>query len=110
MIRSPPDASPNVVRRLKELGAHITICERRAKEAGDPCFLRFREVVKAGAIPFGVQGSENGLAVEGLCFFTFGADNREDEVYYVLAELPAAVEKLRSFSPVWRKKLAAAVG
>ena len=61
----PPDASANVVRRLKELGAKINVCERRAGEPGDPCFLRFREAVSAGAIPFGVQGTENGLAVEG---------------------------------------------
>jgi len=61
----PPDASANVVRRLKELGAAINVCERQAGEQGDPCFLRFREAVSAGAIPFGVQGTENGLAVEG---------------------------------------------
>lgn len=61
----PSDASANVVRRLKELGAKINVCERRAGEPGDPCFLRFREAVSAGAIPFGVQGTENGLAVEG---------------------------------------------
>jgi len=61
----PPDASPEVVARLKDLGARITVCERDPAEAGDPCFLRFREAVSAGAIPFGVQGSENGLAIEG---------------------------------------------
>ncbi|MFL5298943.1 MAG: pyridoxal-phosphate dependent enzyme [Anaeromyxobacteraceae bacterium] len=61
----PPDASPEVVRRLGELGATITVCERRAGEAGDPCYLRFREAVAAGALPFGVQGPDNGLAVEG---------------------------------------------
>lgn len=61
----PPQASPAVVRRLKELGAAITVCERRQGERGDPCFLRFREAVQAGAVPFGVQGTENGLAVEG---------------------------------------------
>ena len=61
----PPGASPAVVSRLQELGASISICERRAGERGDPCFLRFREAVAGGAIPFGVQGSENGLAVEG---------------------------------------------
>jgi cysteine desulfurase len=44
---------------------------------------------------------------QGSVVFTFSADNREDEVDYVLAELPEAVEKLRSFSPVWRKKMAA---
>lgn len=61
----PPDATAEVVTRLKELGARITVCERNPGEAGDPCFLRFREAVIAGAIPFGVQGSENGLAIEG---------------------------------------------
>lgn len=61
----PPEAGLHVVRRLKELGAGITVCERRQDERGDPCFLRFREAVQAGAIPFGVQGTENGLAVEG---------------------------------------------
>jgi len=61
----PPDASAAVVRRLSELGAAITVCQRRPSEQGDPCFLRFREAIGAGALPFGVQGPENGLAVEG---------------------------------------------
>ena len=61
----PPDADASVKTRLKELGAQITICDRRPGEAGDPCYLRFREAVAAGAIPFGVQGTDNGLAIEG---------------------------------------------
>lgn len=61
----PPDADDAVKARLKELGAQITICDRRAGEAGDPCYLRFREAVAGGAIPFGVQGTDNGLAIEG---------------------------------------------
>ncbi|HUK65421.1 MAG TPA: pyridoxal-phosphate dependent enzyme [Anaeromyxobacteraceae bacterium] len=61
----PSDASPAVVRRLRELEAAITVCERLPGVAGDPCFLRFRAAVDGGAIPFGVQGSENGLAIEG---------------------------------------------
>jgi len=61
----PPDADPAVRKRLDDLGARATLCERRPGEAGDPCFLRFREAVAAGAIPFGVQGTENGLAIEG---------------------------------------------
>jgi threonine synthase len=67
----PPDASAAVVRRLEELGARIAVCERRAGEAGDPCFLRFREAVVAGAVPFGVQGTENGLALEGARTLAF---------------------------------------
>ncbi len=61
----PPDADVSVKARLKELGAQITICDRRSGEVGDPCYLRFREAVAAGAIPFGVQGTDNGLAIEG---------------------------------------------
>lgn len=44
---------------------------------------------------------------QGSIVFTLGADNREADVHYVLEHLPPAVEKLRSFSPVWRKKMAA---
>lgn len=61
----PPDADTSVKARLGELGAQITICDRRPGETGDPCYLRFREAVAAGAIPFGVQGTDNGLAIEG---------------------------------------------
>lgn len=61
----PPDASQDVVRRLQELGARIHVSERQPGQTGDPCFYGFREAVRAGAIPFSVQGTENGLAVEG---------------------------------------------
>ena len=61
----PPDAEMSVKARLNELGAKIVICDRRPGEAGDPCYLRFREAVAAGGIPFGVQGTDNGLAIEG---------------------------------------------
>ncbi len=47
---------------------------------------------------------------QGSLVFTLNAANREDEVDYVLEKLPSAVEKLRSFSPVWRKKMAAVSG
>jgi threonine synthase len=67
----PPSASPAVVARLRDLGAAITVCERRPGEAGDPCYLRFSEAVAAGAIPFGVQGTANGLAVEGARTLAF---------------------------------------
>jgi threonine synthase len=61
----PPDASPAVVARLKELGAAITVCQRQSGETGDPCYHAFRRAVAEGAIPFGVQGPDNGLAIEG---------------------------------------------
>jgi cysteine desulfurase len=47
---------------------------------------------------------------QGSIVFTFSRDNRDEEVDYVLTELPQAVERLRSFSPVWHKKMAAASG
>jgi cysteine desulfurase len=47
---------------------------------------------------------------QGSLVFTFSRDNRVEDVDYVLTELPQAVERLRSFSPVWRKKMAAASG
>jgi threonine synthase len=67
----PPDAGATVKQTLQNLGARITVCERRAGEMGDPCVLRFRESVVQGAIPFGVQGTENGLAVEGAHTLAF---------------------------------------
>ncbi len=61
----PLDASEAVVRRLGDLGARIHVCQREAGAAGDPCVTAFRAAVSGGAIPFGVQGSESGLCVEG---------------------------------------------
>lgn len=61
----PPDASPAVVSRLRELGANLVICPRRPGEAGDPCYLRFREALRDGALPFCCQGPDNGLTIEG---------------------------------------------
>uniref|UniRef100_A0A7C3ZAY0 Cysteine desulfurase n=1 Tax=Desulfobacca acetoxidans TaxID=60893 RepID=A0A7C3ZAY0_9BACT len=47
---------------------------------------------------------------QGSLVFTLNSTNREAEIDFVLEELPQAVEKLRSFSPVWRKKMAAVSG
>ena len=61
----PPDASPAVVDRLSELGAHLTICRRESGMRGDPTYLQFREAVQKGALPFCCQGTANGLTIEG---------------------------------------------
>lgn len=45
--------------------ASIIRCERRSGERGDPAYLRFREAVARGALPFTCQGNENGLVIEG---------------------------------------------
>jgi cysteine desulfurase len=47
---------------------------------------------------------------QGSLVFTLSRTNREEEVHHVLSHLPPAVERLRSFSPVWRKKMAEAPG
>ena len=47
---------------------------------------------------------------QGSVVFTLSRDQGEDDIDYVLEHLPPAVERLRSFSPVWRKKMAAVAG
>ncbi|MGK2858567.1 MAG: pyridoxal-phosphate dependent enzyme [Thermoanaerobaculia bacterium] len=61
----PTDAHPNVTHRLEELGSRLTICRREGSTPGDPCVVGFRESLTRGALPFSVQGNENGLAIEG---------------------------------------------
>jgi threonine synthase len=61
----PVDADPSVVERLGGLGATLTVCHRVAGGSGDPCYQRFLAAVSAGAIPFGCQGPDNGLTIEG---------------------------------------------
>jgi threonine synthase len=61
----PADANPSIVRKLKQLGAALHVCERLPGETGDPCMRAFRKAVHDGAIPFSVQGPDNGLAIEG---------------------------------------------
>ncbi len=62
----PPSADAVVLSALNQLGATITTCPRRPSDpSGDPCVLRFREAVAQGAIPFTVQGPENGWCLDG---------------------------------------------
>ena len=65
LVFVPTDADPKVLERLAQLGARLTMCERRDDERGDPTVLRMREALATGAIPFTCQGNENGLAIEG---------------------------------------------
>ncbi len=62
----PDWADGGVVDLLASLGATVSRCERRPTDApGDPAVLRFREAVDQGAIPFGVQGPDNALCLDG---------------------------------------------
>lgn len=61
----PTWADPAVVAVLDGLEATIHVCERRDGEDGDPCMHRFQEAVAAGALPFGVQATENRWTLDG---------------------------------------------
>lgn len=61
----PPTASPKIIARMREeLEADVHICEDTEESRGlsaDPCVLAFKKAVDGGAIPFSVQGNENGM-------------------------------------------------
>jgi threonine synthase len=61
----PPEADASVVHRLRDLAATVVICPREPGAVGDPAYLRLREELDRGALPFTTQGPENGLAIEG---------------------------------------------
>ena len=62
----PVSADAAVIDVLNSLGATVERCPRRDDDPpGDPCVLRFRERVAAGAVPFGVQGTENAWCLDG---------------------------------------------
>ena len=61
----PEVAEAAVVARLRELDAIVEFCPRIDGEDGDPSYHRFREAVRAGAVPFGCQGPDNGYTIDG---------------------------------------------
>ena len=66
LVFVPTFASPRVLEMLNERRATVTVCERQASDPpGDPCVYRFREAVMKGALPFGVQGTENAWCLDG---------------------------------------------
>lgn len=60
----PADADAAVIARLKALRAVVHECPRDGRP-GDPCYRAFQAALAEGALPFSVQGSDNGVAVEG---------------------------------------------
>ena len=42
---------------------------------------------------------------QGSTVFTINADNTVEEIEYVLEKLPAIVDRLRSYSPIWGKEM-----
>lgn len=62
----PTSADADVLAMLAHLDANVVVCPRRDDDPpGDPCVHRFREAVHGGAVPFGVQGTENGWCLDG---------------------------------------------
>jgi len=61
----PPHAEAAVLARLHALGAEVVPCPRVPDQRGDPCVHLFHEALRGGALPFCVQGNENGLTIEG---------------------------------------------
>ena len=65
-VHVPVAAQESVMEALHLLDADVRICPRRESDpAGDPCVWRFRELVQHGALPFGVQGTENVWCLDG---------------------------------------------
>jgi threonine synthase len=62
----PSTAKPAVLEQLKALGAHVTAASRTVDgPPGDPCVHAFHHALAKGALPFCVQGNENGLTIDG---------------------------------------------
>jgi threonine synthase len=62
----PPGADAGVLRQLGDLSAKVVVCPRAPGVPGDPAYLRLRQELDThGALPFTIQGPENGLAIEG---------------------------------------------
>ena len=77
----PENADPVVLARIQELGARIQPCPRVKEKDGDPCIRSFHRALDEGALPFGCQGPENGMTIEGG--LTLGY-----EMAQILAETP----------------------
>jgi threonine synthase len=83
----PADADPAVVRRLDGLGAEVVTCPREPGQRGDPAYLRLRDKLAGGALPFTTQGNENGLTIEG-------GETLGYELVTALASLPGGLDHL----------------
>jgi len=83
----PAGADPAIVARLGGLGAEVVTCPRVPGERGDPAYLRLRDKLAGGALPFTTQGNENGLAIEG-------GETLGYELVTALAGLPGGLDHL----------------
>jgi threonine synthase len=61
----PEDVNPAVAAMLGERGAGVAVVPRLSTGAGDPCYLAFKDAVRAGAAPFCCSGRDNWANIEG---------------------------------------------
>lgn len=61
----PEDVNPEVAELLRERGTDVAVVPRLTTGGGDPCYLAFREAVRAGAVPFCCSGRDNWSNIEG---------------------------------------------
>ncbi|MBI2522643.1 MAG: pyridoxal-phosphate dependent enzyme [Bdellovibrio sp.] len=61
----PPGLNENVYKILRDNDAQINTCPRIAGEVGDPCYNRFQEKLKSGALAFSCSGTDNWSNIEG---------------------------------------------
>jgi threonine synthase len=83
----PPDADEGVVRALHDLRSTVIVCPREPGLPGDPAYLRLRQELEHGAVPFTTQGNENGLTIES-------GETLGYELVTDLAELPGGLDHL----------------
>ena len=61
----PTWADRRIRARLEALGADVVLCKRSDEASGEPAYLALRGALDEGAVPFTVQGPDNGMAIEG---------------------------------------------
>jgi threonine synthase len=86
----PIAADPVVLEHLTRLGAKLVLCERSVGDpAGDPCMHQFRVAVDDGAIPFTVQGPENGLCLDGgrSVAWEMAAQSADQPLHRIMAQV-----------------------
>ncbi len=61
----PPDINPKVDQQLLAYQANVVKCIRKDGESGDPCYNRFQEALKEGAVACSCAGTDNWSNIEG---------------------------------------------
>lgn len=61
----PPNVEPKVTDILNRNNANVNVCPRQENETGDPCYNRFLESLREGAVSFSCSGPDNWANIEG---------------------------------------------